>query len=94
MSANTTITIDYNAFDDALQTIKKAKVRSENTNPEFPTNILNETDASSVVAYQTAIVEMQGCLQRYNAALQADIDKFQTIASALEAADRASGACM
>jgi hypothetical protein len=89
-----TIKINHAAFNDALQTIRDARVRSENNSPNFKSNILNETDAPSVVAYQELIGEMQSCLQKYNIALQADIDKFKAIASALDTADRACGTTM
>jgi type VII secretion effector (TIGR04197 family) len=75
-------------YDAALATIQGLQSRSWENNGSYNTDALSATDASSVVAYQSAMKDIKDYLQRYNTQLQADLDTLKSIADNIEEADR------
>jgi len=78
-------------FDAALASIQSAQSRSWENNGSFKTDTINSTDATSVVAYQDAVIKLKDYLQKYNTALQGNLDNLVLVADVIEATDESLG---
>jgi uncharacterized protein YukE len=83
----TCIQMNREELNVALENIKNAQIRSENNNSSFKDDVVAWTDASSVIAYQSAIGKLKEYLKKYNEHLIKDLTNLDAAATVLEETD-------